>query len=180
MFKDLSWHDEKINGTAWLLGVTYKKGRKMVLFSPFFSSCLVAALAFCLYLSKHVLNPGSLSWSVGFLQLCGLPSPVPTHDGWTPADPGLWFQWAEHRRQQQQTGSSSSTQREPGTLRTLASPVGWRPRSNTMNKLIQTRSFKFLALFNLGVTCATKGVMRAPTLAIPLLVPRPKALVAVG
>lgn len=30
------------------------------------------------------------------------------------------------------------------------------------------------------VTCATKGVMRAPTLAIPLLVPRPKALVAVG
>ena len=32
----------------------------------------------------------------------------------------------------------------------------------------------------MGVTCATKGVMRAPTLAIPLLVPRPKALVAVG
>lgn len=31
-----------------------------------------------------------------------------------------------------------------------------------------------------AVTCATKGVMRAPTLAIPLLVPRPKALVAVG
>lgn len=29
-------------------------------------------------------------------------------------------------------------------------------------------------------TCATKGVMSAPTLAIPLLVPKPKALVAVG
>ena len=34
--------------------------------------------------------------------------------------------------------------------------------------------------FTFFFTCATKGVMRAPTLAIPLLVPRPNALVAVG
>lgn len=31
-----------------------------------------------------------------------------------------------------------------------------------------------------SITWATKGVIRAPTLAIPLLVPNPKALVAVG
>lgn len=31
-----------------------------------------------------------------------------------------------------------------------------------------------------GFTCAMKGVMSAPTLAIPLHVPRPKARVAVG
>lgn len=113
----------------------------------------------------------------------GPPFPGPTRAGWTPAGPGPSSRWAARRRRRQRRGSSSSRRTEPGTPTIPASPF--------LDKATQMHNHVFLFFLELGtwfsaqsvkdvLTCATNGVIRAPTLAIPLLVPRPKALVAVG
>lgn len=158
--------------------------RELVLLSSLSLLLFFTVVSSQLHCSWCILSPGSRSWSQGLLQRCGKrpypSSPVPTHGGWTPAGRGLSSQLAARRRRWPRRGNSSSTLTEPGTQRTPASPAGWSPWTITM---CDTNTLTFLCSVVMGkqsVTWATNGVIRAPTLAIPLLVPNPKALVAVG
>lgn len=77
---------------------------------------------------------------------------------------------AAKRQQQQYTDKARYT--EDSSITFKARPADKQPHFLPCNVFRQQ--------VRAALTCATKGVMRAPTLAIPLLVPKPKALVAVG
>ncbi len=96
---------------------------------------------------RGVLSPGSQSWTEGSSRSrgkrLGLPSPGPTRGCWTLAGPGLSSLLAVHRRRWQPGGSSSSTQREPGTQTTPTSPAQWsRGRTIMITSFLRCDAFK--------------------------------------